>query len=63
MWAYNNSVGRVLDKRTEDAEVADLIGAEDGKDEEDAALHAALPTNANAETRKRKITRAKGRKS
>lgn len=54
-WAYNESVGRLLNKRTQDAEIADLVEEEETPTDADTALNAAKPANANSESRKRKI--------
>ena len=52
-YVYNQTAGRLLGKRTQDAEVADLIDTEQTSEDQDT-LQAAIPANANAETRKRK---------
>jgi len=53
-WVYNKSVGKILDKRTQDAELADLVGEDETPNPEEEALKAALPPNANSEARKRR---------
>ena len=53
-WIYNESLGKLLNKRTQDAEMADLVEEEQEGDEADASLKAARASNANSETRKRK---------
>ena len=58
IWIYNNSWGKYFGKKTDDAEMQELLGDEQVEEEADgdmATLKSAAQTNANAEARKRKI--------
>ncbi|KAJ9626336.1 hypothetical protein H2203_003968 [Taxawa tesnikishii (nom. ined.)] len=59
LWAWNRTVGKAMNKRTLDAEVAENVGEEEREEDADAALQAATATNQNGETRKRRLNRAK----
>lgn len=52
-------MGKAMNKRTLDAEVAENVGEEEREEDADAALQAATATNQNGETRKRRLNRAK----
>lgn len=54
-WAYNETIGRALNKRTQDAEIADLVGEEETNEAngEETLKSAVLPSQ-GAEARKRR---------
>ncbi|KAK4967000.1 hypothetical protein LTR66_012000 [Elasticomyces elasticus] len=54
-WAYNRTIGQLLNKKTEDAALHEIIGdAEVEVSESERTLKSAVPANANGESRKRK---------
>jgi len=53
IWVYNQSVGKLLNKQTQDAALAELID-EDDQTAEEATLQSATSANPSSETRKRK---------
>ena len=58
VWAYNSTIGKALNKQTQDAQVGELLDdTMEDEDENEVALKSAAQPNGNAETRKRTINR------
>ncbi|GAB7349654.1 hypothetical protein MBLNU459_g0330t1 [Dothideomycetes sp. NU459] len=53
-WVYNESLGKVLNKRTADAELDELLDDQDEQGDDEVALQSAIQPNANGEDRKRR---------
>lgn len=55
IFVWNRTLGQFLGKKTQDAEMEELLGEEtQEQDETEATLHSAMAANANGEARKRK---------
>ncbi|KAF1355235.1 DnaJ domain protein [Delphinella strobiligena] len=60
-WAYNSTIGKALNRQTQDAQMEELLdGTEEQQDSDDAILKSAAQPNINAESRKRKVNRKRG---
>lgn len=60
-WAYNSTVGKALNRQTQDVQMEELLdGTEEQQDSDDAILKSAVQPNINAESRKRKVNRKRG---
>ncbi|KAL1304801.1 hypothetical protein AAFC00_003729 [Neodothiora populina] len=57
-WAYNQTIGKALNKQTQDAQMEELLdGPETEQDDDSAVLKSAAQPNLNAESRKRRVER------
>jgi len=54
LFIWNRSLGQLLGKQTSDYVVRELVDEDEGVDETEASLRAAVPANANGEARKRR---------
>jgi len=54
IFAYNQTVGRLMNKEAADAEFAEVINVDSTQEEQDAAIQAAAPLNAKDDMRRRK---------